>query len=321
MTVLLLASCRKERFTDCPSDVDLLESYTIDGKEVAIYADGRAYLVKRDECRLEEQYFEPDFLATHYRIDSNGLIRTDDGLTRTDISTTSRATPTSGTACDERAGHRQVLVTFTAQSPDNPEIEDYGTRPMLPRLLHLRFHRQQDGAHPRTRQIRQPCAAVHRRGTQAQYGHLQDDSPLPYFVKGMDLWFQADYKIEGAYPYSLVDFENPFFESSPGPRLVIDGDGALAMENKFGEKLKFHQANPRPLSLNNWVTIKVHLYLSNTDDGRFEVWQGGLQVLDVQGRNLPTYHSVQSSLEVGISATDVGTTLLLDNVRISDVAF
>lgn len=328
LTVLLLAACRKERFTDCPANVDLLESYSVDGQEVAIYADGKAYLVKRDECRFEVQYFEPDFLTTHYRIDSNGVfIRTDDG----------QFFPTRNQYFDDFEGYtdlRDVFatsvqdtgkywVTFTAQSPDNPEIEDYvalrqcfmaGTCDFTDNRMELIPEPGNPGNHV----LRFTAVEPKRNMVTSK---MSFDSPLPYFVKGMDLWFQADFKIEGEYPYSLVDFENPFFEGSPGPRLVIDGNGALVMENKFGEKLKFHQGNSRPMTRNNWVTVKVHLHLSNTGDGQFEVWQGGLQVLDVQGRNLPTYHSVQSSLEVGISATDVGTTLLLDNVRISDVAF
>jgi hypothetical protein len=324
---LLSAGCRKEPFTDCPTDVDLLEQYTVEGQEVAIYADGKAYLVKKGECSFAVQYFEPDFFTTHYRIDSDGVaIRTDEG----------DFIPTRSRYEDDFEGYADFLdlfltsvedtnrfwITFTAQSPDNPEIADYnalrqcimaGTCAFTDNKMELIAEPGNTGNHV----IRFTAVKPKRNMVTSK---MSFDSQLPYFVKGMDLWFQADYKIEGEYPYSLVDFENPFFEGSPGPRLVID-NGALAMENKFGEKLKFRQTNPIPLPQNAWVTVKVHLLLNNTEGGRIEVWQDGIQVLAVSARNLPTYHSVQSSLEVGISASSEATSVLLDNVRISDVPF
>ena len=41
-------------------------------------------------------------------------------------------------------------------------------------------------------------------------------------------------------------------------------------------------------------------------------------MLAATGETLPTYHAIQASLEVGISATDEATTLLVDDVHISD---
>jgi hypothetical protein len=328
-SLLLFAACRREPFTDCPPESDLLEAYTIDKKDVAIYADGKAYLTKKSECSFLTQYFSPDFFTANYLIDSSGIwIRTDDG----------QLFPTRNRFQDDFEGYSDFLdvfatsildtskfwVTFTAQSPDNPEIADYvdlrkcimdGSCVFSDNKMELID--DPDTENLGNRLIRFTAVAPKRNMVTSK---MSFDSPLPYFVKGMDLWFQAEFNIQGPYPYSLVDFENPFFEGSPGPRIVIE-DGALALENKFGEKLKFRQTNPVPLPQNQWFTLKVHLFLDNGNAGRMEVWQNGNQVLNVTAKNLPTFHSIQSSLEVGISATSEATTLLLDNFRISDVPF
>jgi hypothetical protein len=146
------------------------------------------------------------------------------------------------------------------------------------------------------------------------------ESEMPYFVKGMDFWFQADFQFSDALPYSIIDLENPYFQESPGPRIVIE-EGGLAWENKFGAKLKTRQNSPLALPKNQWVTIKVHMRLTNESNGQVEIWQDGQQVLNATGPTLPTSNSIQASLEVGISATSEATTLLLDNVRLSDEAF
>lgn len=318
-------ACKK--YNDCPADVDVLEAYEIDGQSVVIYADGRAYTQKRGLCSDPIAYFDPEFANQNYLIDSTGVfIRTDAG----DLF------PTRNHFEDDFEGYADLKdifaqsvqdtgkfwVSFTAQSPDNPEISDYvalrqcimgGTCNFTDNRLELVEEPGNVGNHV----IRFTAVKPKRNMVTSK---MSFDSPLPYFEKGMDLWYQARYKIEGAYPYSLVDFENPYFESSPGPRIVF-ANGALAWENKFGAKDKTLQTNPVTVPLNQWFTLKVHIYFTNTADGRVEIWQDGVLLLAANGKTLPTYNSIQSSLEVGISATSEATTVLLDDLRISDVAF
>jgi Polysaccharide lyase len=325
--VVLSAACRKEPYTDCPDAGSLLETYTIDGQDVALYADGKAYLLKKGQCSFVTQYFEPDFLTQNYQIDSTGIfIRTDAG----DLF------PTRNRYQDDFEGYTSFLdlfatgiqdtgkyfVVFTAQSPDNPEISDYvalrqcimaGSCAFTDNKMELTTDPDNGANHV----VRFTAVKPKRNMVTSK---MSFDSPLPYFVKGMDLWYQADYKIEGAYPYSLVDFENPYFESSPGPRIVF-ADGALAWENKFGAKDKVLQSNPVRVPQNQWFRLKVHIYFTNTADGLVEIWQDGNLVLQANGKTLPTYNSVQNSLEVGISATSEATSVLLDNLRISDAPF
>lgn len=323
--LLSLAACKK--YTDCPEGVDRLESFTVEGKDVSIYADGNAYLQKRGLCGEAIPYFDPDFMQLHYHIDSAGVwIRSDEG----------QLFPTRNRYLDDFESYSNLLdvfatsvqdtdkywVTFTAQGPDNPEVADYvdlrkcimaGTCSFTDNEMALVADPGNADNH-----VLRFTAVKPSRGMVTS--KMSFDSPLPYFVLGTDCWFQADFKIEGDYPYSLVDLENPYFEGSPGPRIVIM-NGALAWENKFGAKDKVLQTNPVALPQNQWFTLKVHMFFTNTTQGQVEIWQDGALVLRASGKTLPTYHSVQSSLEVGISSTDVATSLLLDNVRVSDIAF
>jgi hypothetical protein len=325
LTIFAFGACKK--YDDCPSGTDVLEEFTIDGQAVAIYADGNGYIKKRGLCSDPTVYFDPDFVSKYYVIDSTGVyIRTDTG----------ELFPTRNRYEEDFEGYADFLdlfamstqdtgkywVTFTAQSPDHPEIADYvalrqcilaGTCAFTDNKMELIEDPGLAGNHV----IRFLAVKPKRSMVTSK---MSFDSPLPYFVKGMDIWYQADYKIQGDYPYSLVDFENPYFESSPGPRIVFSGN-ALAWENKFGAKDKYLQTNPVTVPKDQWFTLKVHLYLTNTSDGLVEIWQDGVSILRANGKTLPTYHSIQSSLEVGISATSEATTVLLDNLRISDIAF
>ncbi len=320
-----LAACKK--YNDCPSGVDVLETYEIDGQSVAIYADGQAYLLKKGLCSDPITYFEPNFAIQNYVIDSTGVfIRTDAGDL---FPTRNRFEDDFEDYIDFKDVFAQGVqdtnkfwVSFTAQSPDNPEISDYvalrqcimgGTCAFTDNRMELIEEPGNVGNHV----IRFTAVKPKRNMVTSK---MSFDSPLPYFVKGMDLWFQARYKIEGPFPYSLVDFENPYFESSPGPRIVFE-NGALAWENKFGAKEKTLQTTPVNVPQNAWFTLKVHIFLTNTVDGRVEIWQDGALILAANGKTLPTYNSIQSSLEVGISASSEATTVLLDDLRISDVAF
>lgn len=104
------------------------------------------------------------------------------------------------------------------------------------------------------------------------------DSPLPYFEKGLTFGFKQNSTFK-AHILTVWSILKILFSKDFWRRVVID-NGALALENKFGEKLKFRQTNPVPLPQNQWFTLKVHLFLDNGNNGRMEVWQNGNQVLN-----------------------------------------
>ncbi|MBK9504013.1 MAG: hypothetical protein IPO03_01165 [Bacteroidetes bacterium] len=65
----------------------------------------------------------------------------------------------------------------------------------------------------------------------------------------------------------------------------------------------------------------MHFMFSETNNGYIELWQNGIRIMEVTGINLPLFNSIQNSLEVGISATQTGCVLLVDDVRLSPVPF
>jgi len=145
-------------------------------------------------------------------------------------------------------------------------------------------------------------------------------SGLNYFKNESDVWYVADYYIRSGMPYSLVDFENSYFEGSPGPRVAIRNN-KLELENKFGAKLRFESNTSTEVPIEKWFTIKVHLKFSNESSGILELWQDGVQTISTIGINLSKSNAIQNLIEVGISATQENTVLLMDNLRISETEF
>jgi hypothetical protein len=137
------------------------------------------------------------------------------------------------------------------------------------------------------------------------------------FSKGDHIWFSGWYYIEKGMPATLVDFETRRFLGGPGMRLMIRRNKYATMELKFLEKTPYNQykvALPRQ----KWFHIKVHLWLSNHDDGIIELWQDGKKILHTTGQTLPTHDTIYNALQVGITATPRETVLIVDDVIISD---
>jgi len=145
-------------------------------------------------------------------------------------------------------------------------------------------------------------------------------SPLLFFENGDDLWFSADYLIQGNLPTTLADFENEFFDGRPGPRILISND-KLAIENKFGDKKIYRHVRDIKVPNDQWFNVVVHFNFSAENDGLIELWQDGVQLISANGVNLPLVNSIQNSLEIGISATEKSSTVFVDNVKIDHKEF
>jgi hypothetical protein len=69
------------------------------------------------------------------------------------------------------------------------------------------------------------------------------------------------------------------------------------------------------------VNFKACLHLSEAIDGRVELWQDGVKLIDEHGQTLPLASAVYDSMEIGISAHSFGpnaATIYVDDVTISD---
>ena len=146
------------------------------------------------------------------------------------------------------------------------------------------------------------------------------ENKLLCFGKGDHIWFSAWYYLEKGMPATLVDFETGRFRGGPGMRLIIRRNAYATMELKFYDKPQYNQYKV-PLPRQKWFNLKVHLMLSNRDDGIIELWQDGLKILSTRGRTLPTHDTIYNMLQVGITATPREATLLVDDVIISNEPF
>jgi hypothetical protein len=146
---------------------------------------------------------------------------------------------------------------------------------------------------------------------------------LLHFAKGDDVWFAAWFLVaaEGSRPLTLADLESTWIKEYPGMRIMIDPAGGLMAELKWAAKPTYRQPRGREVEfpVGRWVNVRMHLWLSERADGRVEVWQDGLKILDAEGPTLPLAGAIYDELEVGISA-HIGpgaATLFVDDLVIS----
>jgi len=56
--------------------------------------------------------------------------------------------------------------------------------------------------------------------------------------------------------------------------------------------------------------------LMDDAEGSIEVWQEGVKIIDEKGKTLPTFNSIQTNLEVGITATSQNSVIYADNISL-----
>lgn len=146
------------------------------------------------------------------------------------------------------------------------------------------------------------------------------------FVKGDDVWFSAWYWLEGQTEGSTVflwDLESTALRNTPGRRLFLQNGEMVASDlGKWWSAKKFQAISGAPkFPKNKWVEVKIHLRLSDKTDGRMQVWQDGVKVLDEQGKTLPRARTIYDRMQVGVTANAGRTqaqTLFVDDVVLSN---
>lgn len=326
-TSLLIACNKEEKISSGCPNVGILESFTTpDGLNVIIYQDGSAYTIENDICTFALQYFDPYFAQDGYLINSTAVyLITNSGLFPTKsnyLEDFENYDTFTDLFINSFSDTNLYWDSFTLQSPLAPEVEDYvalrqcildGSCTFLDNRIEL----VNDPINSSNQVLKFTSVAPSDNMVTAK---SSISSSINYFVKDSDVWFSADFFIESGMPFSIVDFENSYFDQHPGPRVVIR-DNKLELENKFGAKLNYENNSGITVPQNQWFTLKVHLKYSNEDDGIIELWQDGVQIIAVNGINLPSSNSIQNILEVGVSATPIGCEMLLDNMRISETPF
>jgi hypothetical protein len=213
-----------------------------------------------------------------------------------------------------------VFTQITLQSPAAPSVEEYvALRKCIFTgecgFIDNRIEVSREVVHSGQQSLRFFAAAP----LESNVSKTSLDTTLLYARKGDQLWFSAYYYVAGGMPRTLADFETTTLMGGPGPRLILLGDLAsdpyLGVELKHGFKPTYRQEdNLMPFPRKQWVHVLLHLTLSNQGDGRIQVWQDCQLIVDARGRNLPKADSVLDRMQLGITATDLETTLFLDDL-------
>lgn len=146
------------------------------------------------------------------------------------------------------------------------------------------------------------------------------------FVKGDDVWFSGWFWLEGGTEASSVflwDLESTALRNTPGRRLFLQNGEMVASDlGKWWSAKKFRAVGGAPkFPKNKWVEVKIHLHLSDGADGRMQVWQDGVKVLDEAGKTLPRARTIYDRMQVGLTANSGRTqaqTLFVDDVVLSN---
>jgi len=325
---IILAACSSSPVNSVPclAETDVLTTITdTDGTQYKIGKDGNVYKVIGSSCEFFLKYFEPGFETTNYEHRGDSVfLKSPDGLF-----------PTRSVFTEDFEGYAaftdlfiQTIAdtnrnwsTMVLQGPLSPTIPDYVALRacILKGTCTFRDNRIDVATDPKNAANHVLKFTAVPPSSSKVTSKASIENTIAYFAKGDELWYEARYFFTNNLPYSIADFESQWFDQSPGPRIVLSG-GALAVENKFGNKLMFRQSNPTPVPIGAWVTVKIH-FVFDDQAGRVELWQDGTRILDVQAPTLPLLNAVQTNLEVGISATSTHCVLLVDDVRLSNTPF
>ncbi len=148
------------------------------------------------------------------------------------------------------------------------------------------------------------------------------DTTLLHMAEGDQLWFSGYFYVEEGMPRTLADFETSAMQWGPGPRLILFGDlekqPHLGLELKHGMKPTYRQEGDRiTFPRGQWVHILLHLELSSQSDGVIQIWQDCQLIVDALGKNLPKASAVLDRMQVGITATELKTTLYVDDLLLA----
>ena len=324
---LVFAACRTSpvAIVPCPEGNDILSEISQEGALYRIAADGNLYKVSGDGCELIERYFTPTFEADNY-------IHTGDTVS---IRTPEGRFPTRSTFTESFESYTHFTDLFlrgigdtgkiwnamTLQSPLAQTVADYValSHCLVEGTCAFRDNRIDlvDDPAGSAKHVLKFTAVAPSAGMVTSKASIE--STIGYFAKGDELWYEARYYFTDTFPYGIADFESQWFEQSPGPRIVFD-NGALAIENKFGNKGTFRQTRRVPVPRDEWVTIKLHIAFDESA-GVYELWQDGVLLLAATAPTLPLSIAIQTNTEVGITATDGACVLYVDDVRLSKTPF
>lgn len=321
-----IVACRPATIAPFPeSEVEL--TATEKGTTYKVH-DGNAYRVEPNTGRWQfvQRVYDPGFYEKHYVEQQGTIFRKDDSGTLVPVRRTFADGFENAMRLSDLIGLNRGWTACTLQSPRAPTVADY---------VSLRKRILADAAGFLDNRV-EPCVDLAHEGASSLAcvsmppargmvtAKASLSSELLHFVKGDDVWISLWCLVpaDSGMPFAVLDLETTWIENHPGIRLVIADGRHVGLQLKSlgnpgyrqprGEEIEF----PR----GRWVRLRVHLGLTDAEDGTIEAWQDDHRIIDTRGRTLVLASAIYNSLEVGITAyNEQGrpATLYVDDVAIS----
>lgn len=307
-----------------------VELSAVDGGTTYKVHGGNAYRVDPRSGRwlFVKRIYDPGFRTKHYVERDGAVFRRDDGAlvpVRRDFSEgfedASRLT--------DLIGLERGWTSFVLQSPRAPTVADYvalrrnilsGAGDFLDNRLEPSGERAHGGS-ASLKSVSLPAT----RGMITAKAALSTE--LLHFVKGDDVWISLECLVpgDGGMPFTVLDLETTWIENQPGMRVLIADGKHVCLQLKSLGNPTYRQPKGEEVEFprDRWVRLRVHLGLTDAEDGVIEAWQDDRKIIDTRGRTLVLAGAIYNSLEVGITAYDErsrSATLYVDDVTISTTA-
>jgi len=336
VVALLVAACgwaawaavaRRPKTIEPPPESEVELTATEKGTTYKVHR-GNAYRVEPRTGRWEyvQRVYDPGFYEKHY-VERDGVIfrKADDGsLVAVRRSFVDGFENTTRLA--DLIGLERGWTSCSLQSPKAPTVADYVA--LRKRILLEGADFLDNRLEPGDEFARGGKASLEAFSVPPARGMVTAKASLStellHFVKGDDVWASLWCLVpaDGGMPFTVLDLETTWIENHPGIRVAIAEGRHVCLQLKSlgnpyyrqpqGEEVEF----PR----GRWVRLRIHLGLTEAEDGVIEVWQDERKIIDTRGRTLVLASAIYNSLEVGITACNERgrpTTLFVDDVSIS----
>ncbi|MFM8891712.1 MAG: hypothetical protein ACKOTB_08850 [Planctomycetia bacterium] len=325
---LSVAACGPAGISPPPeSEVELS---AVDGGITYKVHGGNAYRVDPRSGRwlFVQRIYDPEFRTKHYVERDGAVFRRDEGGLMPVRRSFSEGFEDASRLTD-LIGFERGWTSFVLQSPQAPTVADYvalrkrilsGTGDFLDNRLEPSRERAWSG-NASLKSLSLPAT----RGMITAKAALSTE--LLHFVKGDDVWIKLACFVQddGGMPFTVLDLETTWIENQPGMRVMIADGRHVCLQLKSLGNPTYRQPKGGEVVFprDRWVRLRVHLGLTDAEDGVIEAWQDDRKIIDTRGRTLVLAGAIYNSLEVGITAYDDrsrSATLYVDDVVISTTA-
>lgn len=319
--VLCLApACAKDPPPEVKKPVDAVLAAAAFEAEGDTYAVGGGAAWKKTSAGWEfvKVLYDPDFFAKHYERRGETVFRRGDDGRMWEVGRTFRCDFEGVATLPELVGPTHRWTGLTLQSPRAKSIAEYVA--LRKKVLTAGAPFLDNRVEPSTARAHGGKTALRTHSVAATSDMVcakaSLDTEFLHFVQGDHVWISAWFLVEDRLPMTLVDLESSWIDQYPGIRLMFSGSG-LGFELKWGTKPKWFPKERVEFPIGRWVHVVAHIQL-DTRDGAVQLWQDGRRTVDGKGQTLPIAEAVLNNLEVGISATQVESTVWVDDLVVRD---